>query len=86
MYWFVFLGIYGPCLIGLFLGYILRKLVYTNNIYFIIYLLLVLSTYLRWFAYNQITMFKFCLYGVIYYLFLILIKKIIFLFKKPQLV
>lgn len=81
MYWYVFLGILGPCIIGFGLGYILTRAINSKNIYFILYLLLVLSTYLRWFAYNQISLFKISAYGALFYFALIMLVRIIKLFN-----
>ena len=77
MYWYVFLGILGPLIIGVVFSYIVRLAVYSKNAFVNIYCILVLSTYLRWFAYNQISLFKITLYGSLFYIILLLIKDII---------
>jgi len=86
MYWYLFAGIPGVLAIGGYLAFLVKKYMTTNNKFFILYFLMVLTTYPRWVGYNQISLFKISIYGVVYYLFLILINKVIFLFKKPQLV
>lgn len=86
MYWYVFAGVPGVIFIGWYISFLIRTFIKSDNKYFLIYFLLVLSTYPRWFGYNQISLFKISVYGVLYYLVLILMKKIIQLNKKPQIV
>ncbi len=77
MYWFVFGGYFGVFTIAAYIAFIFRKLITSHNIFFIIYMILVLSTYLRWFAYNQISLFKICSYGVFFYLILLLLRNVV---------
>lgn len=86
MYWYVFAGVPGVIFIGWYISFLIRTFIKSDNKYFLIYFLLVLSTYPRWFGYNQISLFKISMYGVLYYLVLLLLKKIIQMNKKPQIV
>lgn len=82
MYWYLFAGIPGVIFIGSYIGFIVKKFTTSTNKYFLLYFLLVMSTYPRWFGYNQISLFKISVYGVLYFIFLNLISKIIKLSNK----
>lgn len=77
MYWYLFLGLPGVILIGSYISYIIKKFITSGNQYFIIYFLMVLTTYPRWLGYNQISLFKISIYGVLYLIVLKIIRHII---------
>ncbi len=85
MYWFLFAGLPGVVFIGWYLSFIIKKFTTTSNKYFLLYFLLVLTTYPRWFGYNQISLFKISLYGVLYLLVLEFLSRIIKLVTKDTL-
>lgn len=62
---FSYLGI---ILSGIFVAYVVNTLQRTKNILFILYMLIVLSTYPRWFGYNMIGLFKISFYIIPVYL------------------
>ena len=68
VYFYTFLGYLGVVLVGLWLGYLINKSRTSPNQFFILYFILVISTYPRWFAYSPITMFKLCFWIIPVYL------------------
>jgi len=61
-YFYVWFGIYGVVGIAIFLSFLINLAYKSSNEYLILYSVMVLSTYPRWFAYSPITLFKLCLY------------------------
>ncbi|MCQ6558897.1 hypothetical protein [Paenibacillus mendelii] len=64
-YFYVWLSYIGVVLIAVFLAWIINKLYITKNPYFLFYIIMVVVTFPRWFAYDPITLFKLTSYGVI---------------------
>jgi len=62
VYFYVFLGWLGPFIIAAYLFWIYRLTLFYKNIYLKFYLLMIFSTFPRWFAYNPIVLFKLCLW------------------------
>lgn len=58
----------GVIVVAIFLGKILKRLFKAKNNIFIIYSLIVYVTFIRWYAYSIITIYKISLYGIIYYM------------------
>jgi hypothetical protein len=76
-YWYLFLGLPGLVFIGWYIAFVIRKVRYSTNTYFVLYALVFFSSYPRWLAYNPIIIFKLCIYGVLFYIILKLAKNII---------
>ena len=73
-YYYVYGGYLGVLFAGLFICWIINKLILNPeslNNSFMIFLSLLFVTYVRWFAYNPITLFKLPFYGMLVYLFLL---------------
>lgn len=68
-YFYFFISYPGVILGGVILAYFINKINKTKNIIFILYMIMVLSTYPRWFGYNMIGLFKLSFYIVPVYLF-----------------
>ena len=66
-YFFVWFGYIGPVIASLILSYFIKKFYTTGNRYILIYSICIFITFPRWFAYNPIHLFKFCIYAVILY-------------------
>ena len=75
-YSYFFLSYPGVILIGYYIASIINKLQKSKNIYFILYCVIVLATYPRWFGYNVIGLFKISFYIVILYAILKRFSKI----------
>ncbi len=78
---FTWLGVFGVILTGVFLAAIINyynKIIsdkrHLHNEYFVIYFMLAITTFPRWFAYSPITLFKLCLYGIV----------VLFIFRKAS--
>lgn len=67
IYFYVWFGYLGPIIASFILAYFINKFYTTKNRYILIYSICILITFPRWFAYNPIHLFKFCLYAVILY-------------------
>lgn len=80
-YFFIWLGYIGPAIIAAFLAFVIRSFYQFENKLMMIYGVLLLITFPRWFAYNPVLLVKFCFYGVILYL---LIRLFILVLKKRQ--
>ena len=81
-YFYTWMGVVGPALAGLFIGFVIKQGYITNSNYVKIYLILILCSYPRWIAYSPIHLFKFCIYGVIIYFIFELITKTIIKIQK----
>lgn len=66
-YCYFFLSYPGVILIGYYIASLINKLQKSKNVYFILYCIMVLATYPRWFGYNIIGLFKISFYIVILY-------------------
>lgn len=66
-YSFFFLLYPGVILIGYYIASLINKLQKSKNVHFILYCIIVLATYPRWFGYNIIGLFKIPFYIVILY-------------------
>jgi len=75
-YWYFFLGLPGVAFIGWYISFIIKKARYSSNIYFILYVLCLFSSYPRWLGYNPILIFKLCIYGVVFYIIIKIWKNI----------
>lgn len=64
-YYFIYLSYLGPFIIGLVVSKLINSSIESKNNAFVVYGILVLSTYFRWFGYSPIVLFKLCFYGVI---------------------
>lgn len=76
-YWFFFLGLPGVAFISWYINFIIRKILTSQNIFFILYACDFMSSYPRWFAYNPVLIFKLCIYGPLFYFFIKLTINII---------
>ena len=68
VYFFIYLGYFGVIMIAIILGLFLRKIIkntHSVSMYFLVYMIMILSTYPRWYAYSANVIYKFCLYAVI---------------------
>ncbi len=83
IYFFVWLSYTGILLIALFLSKIFNHIYVTNNQLVLSYILMVLCTVPRWFAYDPITLFKMSGYSVAVYIFFQLIDNLFY--KKDKL-
>jgi len=84
MYWYVFMGYSGVIFIAYIIGKIFKTFYKTTNIFLVLYVLMILSTYPRWFGYNQISFFKISFFGVIFYYTLLFIENTIFTIQQPK--
>jgi hypothetical protein len=64
VYFYTWLGLVGPIISGIFIGYFIKSFYSKNSIYYKLYGLCILITFPRWYAYNPIFLVKFCLYSV----------------------
>lgn len=71
VYFYTWLGLFGPVISGIFIGFFINSFYTKNSIYYKLYGLCLLITFPRWYAYNPIFLVKFCLYSVLLF-FLIL--------------
>lgn len=69
-YFYTFLSYFGIILSAYIINVIWNKLRTSSNKYTLIYCILVFAMMNGWFAYNPITLFKLCLWGVMYAYFL----------------
>lgn len=83
VYFFVWLGYAGPLLVGVFIGFIIKKLYVSKDTFFKVYGTSVLITFPRWYAYSPIFLIKFCFYSIILY-FIIRLFFNVFLKKDPK--
>lgn len=67
-YFYFFLSYPGVILSGVFISFIINNLQRTKNLLFVLYAVIVLSTYPRWFGYNMISLFKISFYVIPVYL------------------
>ena len=67
----------GVILSGFFVSRMIDQFINTKRNILIIYSLLLLSTFPRWFAYSPIVAFKLCFYGILVYVFFNSLKKLI---------
>ncbi len=68
IYFFVYLSYIGVLFLSIFIGTILRRIIkYPDraSIYLQIYVVMVLATYPRWYAYSANVIYKFCVYSVL---------------------
>lgn len=75
VYFFTWLGIIGPIISGVFIGYYIKSFYTKNTIYYKLYGLCLLITFPRWYAYNPIFLVKFCLYSVLLFFFISIFSK-----------
>lgn len=73
VYFYTWLSYIGPIVSGIFIGFSISTVFKNSSIAIKIYGLLILVTFPRWYAYNPIFLVKFCIYGVLLYLFFRLI-------------
>jgi hypothetical protein len=64
VYFYVFLGWFGPLVISFYVFWIYGVAIFYKSIYLKFYVLLIFSTFPRWFAYNPIILFKLCLWVI----------------------
>lgn len=80
-FWYTFLGMPGVIFIGAIISQLIRWLLTSRNTFFILFMVMAFTTYPRWFAYNQISLWKIDLYIVFYYATLIgigiLVRKLV---------
>ncbi len=72
IYFFVYLSYFGVIVISSLLGAFFRKIIkfpQRVSMYFLFYIIMVLSTYPRWYAYSANVLYKYCLYSVVVLLF-----------------
>lgn len=69
-FYFTYFSYFGPVIIGYLISRIIKLAIVSKNNSIIIYCILVLSTYFRWFGYSPIVLFKLCTYGVIVFFLL----------------
>lgn len=69
-YFYTFLSYFGVILIAYIINVVWNKLRTSTNKYTLIYCILVFAMMNGWVAYNPITLFKLCLWGVMYVYFL----------------
>ena len=62
---YTWLGVFGVILIAIFFAKIFNKFNHSKNEYVNIYIIMLLTTFPRWFAYSLISAFKLCVYSVI---------------------
>ena len=74
-YSYFYLSYPGVILIGYYIASLINKLQKSKNIYFILYSIVVLATYPRWFGYNAIGLFKISFYIIPLYLATTLLLK-----------
>jgi len=67
IYFFSWGGLFGIVFIAKYISFILHKLYISKNQYLLIYGIMVLTTYPRWFAYGPIALFKLSGYVIIVY-------------------
>lgn len=68
IYFYVYLSFPGVIAIGLLMGFLFSKVIKIGSSissYWVIYLVLILSTFPRWYAYSSNVIYKFCFYSVI---------------------
>jgi hypothetical protein len=68
IFFYVYLSYYGVIFIATLLGYFFSRIIrfkFSTSNYFLIYMIMVVSTYPRWYAYSSNVMYKFCLYSII---------------------
>ena len=66
-YYYVMFGFIGVIGLGLFFGYIINKLSTNSTAILRFYVILLITTLPRWFAYNPIHLIKFCIWGTLCY-------------------
>ncbi len=76
-YYYLFLGLPGVVFISAYLTFVIKKIEFTINKYWLVYGIAFLSTFVRWFAYNPIVIFKLCVFGVLYIVVLEIVKSTI---------
>jgi hypothetical protein len=54
VYFYTWLGLVGPIISGIFIGYFIKSFYSKNSIYYKLYGLCILITFPRWYAYNPI--------------------------------
>jgi len=69
-YWYGFLSIPGIIFISYYISWVLNRLRKPKSQFLILYAVMMLSTYPRWFAYDQITLFKLSFFIIPIYLLL----------------
>ncbi len=85
VYFYAFLGWLGPFIISAYLFWIYRLTAFNKNIYLKFYVLMVFSTFPRWFAYNPIILFKMCLWVIpIVFISNLVFNKLKIVVKKTQ--
>lgn len=75
-------GLLGPIILALFLVHMLNKYTKSKKNILRIYVLLLIITLPRWFAYNPIQLVKFCVWGIICYYLIISVEYTFNNFKK----
>ncbi len=70
IFFYVYLSYFGVLAIGVYMGLIFRKAIKfdcNGSQYLLVYILMIISTYPRWYAYSSNVIYKFCFYSVIIY-------------------
>jgi hypothetical protein len=68
IFFYVYSSFFGVLFIGLILGTLIRKAIkmtYYTSSYWFVYIVLLFSTFPRWYAYSSNVLYKFCFYSVI---------------------
>jgi hypothetical protein len=74
IYFFVWGGLFGVAISGFFIGKVINWFMNSKNIFLIIYSIMILCTFPRWFAYNPIIVIKLSLFPIYFYFFIKLFK------------
>lgn len=76
-HFYVYFSMFGPLISGMFIGTVFSLIQDNNKIFALrFYSLLVFISFPRWFAYNPVILVKFCIIGVILYVFFSFTKRI----------
>jgi hypothetical protein len=68
VFFYVYLSYFGVIIVGLIMGYLFYRAIKLNSKvsqYWVIYLIMILSTYPRWYAYSSNVIYKFCIYSLV---------------------
>jgi hypothetical protein len=65
VYFFLWMGYLGPIFIGIILALLIKYFYISRSKYVFVYVLCILITFPRWFAYNPIFLVKFCFYSIL---------------------
>ncbi len=85
IFFYVYLSYFGVILVGLIMGYLFYRAIKMNNKvsqFWVIYLIMILSTYPRWYAYSSNVIYKFCIYSLVIFWLLNILISIIYKINK----